>query len=314
MTQAIRSLCANPAYDKSMHIDHVVPDRKLRCGPPLVDPGGGGVNVARAIFQLGGKALVIYPAGGPTGETIEELLDEEGVTQRRIPIEGRTRESVTVFEDATGHQYRFSTPGAEVSDEECQRVFDAVFDWDEPPAYLVASGSISPGMPEDFYAQIARRCRELGIKFIVDSSGEEFRQAVDVGVFLIKPNMRELGHLAGEEIESEAHQVEVSERLIEEGKAEVVLVSLGAGGAMLFSKDLQESIRAPTVNIKSKIGAGDTMVGGLTLALAQGKTIREAAYYAVAAGSAAVMTPGTELAHREDTERLYDRMWSKQQR
>jgi 6-phosphofructokinase 2 len=285
-----------------------VPDQKLRCGPPRIEPGGGGVNVGRAINQMGGSAQVIYPAGGPNGEMIADLLDEEGVNQDWIEIAGNTRVSFTVFEDSTGQQYRFSTPGAEMTEAEWQQVLDAVFDWDAPPAYLVASGSTSPGMPEDFYAHVARRAQEAGVRFIIDSSGEEFRQAVDAGVFLIKPNMRELGHLAGEEIRDEDHQIEVSQQLIAEGKAEVVVVSLGAAGALLVTPDRVEHVRAPTVNIQSKIGAGDTMVGGIVLALARGKSIREAAYFGVAAGSATVMTPGTDLCKKEDVERLYERV------
>ena len=307
-SQHILSLCANPALDKSTHIDNVVPDQKLRCGPPRIEPGGGGVNVGRAINQMGGSAQVIYPAGGPNGEVIADLLDEEGVNQDWIEIAGNTRVSFTVFEDSTGQQYRFSTPGAEMTEAEWQQVLDAVFDWDEPPAYLVASGSTSPGMPEDFYAHVARRAQEAGVRFVIDSSGEEFRQAVDAGVFLIKPNMRELGHLAGEEIRNEDHQLEVSQQLIAEGKAEVVVVSLGAAGALLVTPDRVEHVRAPTVNIESKIGAGDTMVGGIVLALARGKSIREAAYFGVAAGSATVMTPGTDLCKKEDVERLYERV------
>ncbi len=307
-SQNILSLCANPALDKSTHIDNVVPDQKLRCGPPRIEPGGGGINVARAIHQMDGSAQVIYPAGGPNGEIIANLLEEEHVNQDRIEIAGNTRVSFTVFEDSTGQQYRFSTPGAEMTESEWQQVLDAIFDWNEPPSYLVASGSISPGMPEDFYAQVARRARDAGVRFIIDSSGEEFRQAVDAGVFLVKPNMRELGHLAGEEIRDEAHQIEVSRELIDEGKAEVVVVSLGAAGAMLVTEDREENVRAPTVNIRSRIGAGDTMVGGIVVALERGKSIREAAYFGVAAGSAAVMTPGTDLCNKEDVERLYDRM------
>ena len=308
MAEKILSLCANPALDKSAHIDHVVPDRKLRCGPPRIDPGGGGVNVSRAINRIGGSSELIYPAGGPTGEMIADLLDEEGVSHHRIEIEETTRESFTIFEDASGQQYRFSTPGAEVTEAEWHQVLESVFDWDQPPAYLVVSGSISPGMPDDFYARIARRARDAGIHFVIDSSGEEFRQAVDAGVFLVKPNMRELGHLAGEEIRGEEHQREVSRGLVESGRTEVVIVSLGAGGALLVTADREEQIRAPTVNIKSKIGAGDTMVGGIALALARGWSIREAAYFGVAAGSAAVMTPGTKLCIQEDVERLYQRM------
>jgi 6-phosphofructokinase 2 len=308
MTTTIVTLCVNPALDKSAHIDHVAPDRKLRCDRPRTDPGGGGVNVSRAIHQMGGSSLAVYAAGGPTGDLIEHLLDEEGVTQHRVTIAGTTRESITIFEDASDQQYRFSMPGADVTEDAWRRCLEAVFDQETQPDYLVVSGSTAPNLDDDAYAQVARRARELGIRVILDSSGEEFRRAVDAGVFLVKPNMRELGHLAGEEIHNEEHQIEVARGLVSSGKAEVVVVSLGAGGALLVTEDDHENVRAPTVNIKSKIGAGDTMVGGITMALAQGKSLRQAIYYGVAAGSAAVMTPATDLCRREDVERLYERI------
>jgi 6-phosphofructokinase 2 len=304
----ILTLCVNPALDKSVDIDHVAPDQKLRTGPPEIHPGGGGVNVARAIRLMGGHALVFHLSGGLTGDIITQLLEEEGVSQHRVQIEGNTRESFTVNETLTAHEYRFSTPGAEVREAEWHHCLDVVFEHYEDPTYLVASGSIPPGVPDDFYARVAKRARALGISLIVDASGEALRQAVDAGVFLIKPNLRELGHLAGEEIKSEEHEIRVAEQLVGDGKVEIVVVSLGAGGALLVTQDHHEHIRTPTVDIKSRVGAGDTMVGGITLALARGWPVREAARYGVAAGSATVMTPGTELCRQEDVARLYARL------
>ncbi len=240
-------------------------------------------------------------------------MEEEGIPQDPVSIADHTRENFTVLEKSSTHQYRFNMPGPELREEDWQHCFDELGRLDPPPAYVVASGSLPRGVPRSAYAQLARWVGERGWRFILDTSGEALRLGAEAGVFLLKPNMRELGHLAGEEIRDEAHQEQVARSLVERGEAKVVIVSLGAAGALLVTADDSERIRAPTVQIRSKIGAGDSMVGGLVLALARGWSLREAAYFGVAAGSAAVKTPGTELCRREDTEALYERMLEESQ-
>ena len=165
-----------------------------------------------------------------------------------------------------------------------------------------------PGVPDDFYARLARLGDELGAKVIVDTSQRALCAAVEAGVYLIKPNLRELSQLAGRDLEDEADQERVAGEIVRNGGARYVVVSLGAAGVLLVSEDGCERMRAPTVPIKSKVGAGDSMVAGIVLSLARGMPPREAVRFGVAAGAAAVMTPGTELCRREDTERLYERI------
>jgi 6-phosphofructokinase 2 len=309
VTKPIVTMTFNPALDTSTSIHHVVPEKKLRCNPPRHDPGGGGVNVARAVHRLGGDALAVFTQGGPLGRLLVELLEKEDVPRRSISIEGFTRESFTVRDETSGQQYRFSLPGPELSEAEYERCFAVLEELDPKPDYVVASGSLTPGAPRDGYVRLARLVREWGGRFILDSSGEEFTRAVnEAGVYLLKPNMRELKQLMGEEIQSEQHQEEAAQALVNSGKAEVVVVSLGAAGALFVTKDEMARIRAPTVNIQSKIGAGDSMVGGIALGLARDMTTREAARFGVAVGSATVMTAGTELCRRKDAERLFERM------
>jgi 6-phosphofructokinase 2 len=303
----IVTLTMNPALDKSVSIGHVMADRKLRCGPPRYAPGGGGVNVSRAIRRLGGESLAFYTRGGPIGEMLQDLLAEEGVSHWPLEIEGITRVSFTVFEQASKQQYRFVMPGPELHAVEWRRCLEVVFERESQPDYLVASGSLPPGVPTDFYGRLARSACQAGCRFIVDTSGDELRAAAEAGVYLLKPNMRELRHLAGKEIESEEQQQQVARQLVEQGRAEVVVVSLGAAGALLVSAEGSERVRAPTVRIQSKIGAGDSMVAGLVLALARGQSLSESVHFGVAAGAAAVATPGTELCRREETESLYQR-------
>jgi len=303
-------LTINPALDRNTRVERVNPNEKLRCQAPEREPGGGGINVSRAIRRLGGESLAIYPCGGPIGEVFKTLLDEEGVEQQPIGIADTTRENVTVFEESANQHYIFIMPGPELREAEWQGVLDALERLDPTPDYVVASGSCPPGVPEDFYRRVAELSQSQGSRLIVDTSGEPLSLAAEAGVYLLKPNMRELGQLAGQEIESEEHQIEAAKGLLESGQAEVVVVSMGAGGALLVTDELGEHLRTPTVPIRSRLGAGDSMVAGIVLGLARGERVLEATRFGIAAGASAVMTPRTELCRREDTERLYERLVS----
>jgi len=182
--------------------------------------------------------------------------------------------------------------------------------WNPKPDYLVASGSLPPGVPPDFYAQVVRTAKELDSRVIVDTSGEALSAVARAGPYLLKPNLNELQTLAGEKIWNEVQIEETARRIIRQGICQVLVVSLGAAGAILVTKDIFERFRTPTVKIKSKVGAGDSMVAGIVLSLARGKSLREALLFGVSAGAAAVATPGTELCNQEDTERLYNHLLS----
>ncbi len=298
---SIATLTLNPALDKTLDVEAVVAERKLRGANPRLDPGGGGVNVARAVAKLGGAASAIYCAGGPTGEMLKTRLEAETIAQHRVPVAGWTRENLTVNETSTGLQYRFGAPGPRMTRGEFEAVLttlDAV-----SADILVLSGSLPEGVAADAYARIASRAGST--KVLVDTSGPALKAALGSGLFLIKPNLRELASLVGRDIETEDHLVRAARGLVSQGAAEIVLVSLGAAGALLATERGATRILAPTVRPASKIGAGDSMVAGFALSLARGWTIEAAGRYAVAAGAAAVMTPGTELCTRADADRLY---------
>lgn len=301
----IATLTLNPSIDRSTSVDRVIPEEKLRCAPPRRDPGGGGLNVSRALQHLGAASVAVYAAGGPTGEMLRLLLDQSGIEHRPVPIENWTRENIHIEELSSQQQYRFGMPGPALSDDEWQRCLDAVSAIDPAPDYLVASGSLPPGVPEDFYASVARRARERGTRVIVDTSGAALRSAVDAGVYAIKPNMRELAALAGEPVDREAKQEEACRKLVERGRCEVVMASFGGNGVLMVTADRCKRVRAPVVPIRSKVGAGDCSVAGLVLGLARGLDVAEAVLLAVAAGSAAVMNSGTALCRREDVEALF---------
>ncbi|NLX05907.1 MAG: 1-phosphofructokinase family hexose kinase [Phycisphaerae bacterium] len=307
----IATLTMNPTIDISTSTGQLVAERKLRCERPRYDPGGGGINVSRAIRKLDGESLAVFPAGGTTGQMLRELLERQQLRHVAVPTSGRTRENFTVYEESSGQQYRFVLPGPPLSEQEWRRCLYELSYLDPQPEYLVASGSLPPGAPDDFYRLTVRLAKEHRIRIIVDSSGIALRHAVEEGVFLVKPNLNELRDLTGDELRDESQQEEAAHDLVDSGKAEHVVVSLGAAGVLYVGRDQRRRIRAPTVRIQSKVGAGDSTVAGVVLALARGMEMLEAVRFGVAAGSAAVMTAGTELCDKDDTERLYRRIAEK---
>lgn len=304
----IVTLTLNPAIDESTSVDYVVSESKLRCEAPRYEPGGGGINVARAVRCLGGEALAVFAAGGPSGELLSELLEREGVARLEIPIAEWTRRNLNVREEATGRQYRFVFPGAALREEEWRRALEALRDLRPRPEFVVASGSLPPGVPSDFYAVAAGVAREIGARFVLDSSGEPLRLAVEAGVFLVKPSLREFRQLTGGAATEEPDLARAARDLIDRGRCEAVVLSLGGGGALWVTATESERLLAPAVPVASSVGAGDAMVAGIVLSLVRGRSLREAARFGVAAGAAAVMNPGTQLCRREDAERLYELM------
>lgn len=309
----IVTLTLNPAVDKISSIPQVVAERKLRCEPPRYDPGGGGLNVARAIQKLGGQATAYWTCGGPLGQLLAERLDAEDVLHRPIPIQAMTRENLIVFEQSTGHQFRFGMPGARLTSDEVERCLRTLRELDPAPDFLVLSGSLPPGAPEDFYARVVRES-PAECRVILDTSGPPLHRGIEGGVYLIKPNVRELSDLAGKDLLEDAEIHEVARGLISSGKVQVVVTSLGSAGVVVVTGQHCENIRAPTVKVHSKVGAGDSTVAGIVWGLAQEKDVLDAARLGVAAGSAAVMTEGTELCRQEDVWRLYEEMTRKRER
>ena len=302
---SIVTLTMNPAVDESTSVPYVLPDRKLRCQAPTYEPGGGGINVARAIRKLGGDALACFPVRGPAGELLKRLLDVEGLRCTPMPVNGWTRENLNVLEEVSGRQFRFCMPGAALGDHEWPIFLDWVRQLRPAPDFLVASGSLPPGVPVDFYARLAAVGRQIGSRVVLDTSGAPLARAVEEGVYLLKPSLQEFQTLMGEPEGDESHLASLAANVVKRGWCEILVLSLGAGGALWVTASERERLASPAVHVKSSVGAGDSMVGGIVLSLARGRAVGEAVRFGVAAGAAAVMNPGTALCRREDVERLY---------
>jgi len=298
------TLTMNPALDVSSEVAAVEPMAKLRCSAPRVDPGGGGINVARVMRRLGEDAACVFPAGGATGQRLVALLRREGVHIVPVAIAEETREDFTVLERRSSQQYRFVMPGPSLSSMELATCLDAMHLEDICPAFVVASGSLPPGTPPDFYADIARQAKARGRRLVLDTSGAALKAALGAGVYLVKPNLRELRELSGQPLDDEAAMLAAARAIIAGGGAEVVALSLAEKGARLITHDAAWSALAPAIVPVSTVGAGDSFVGALVHALATGAALPAALRQAVAAGTAALLSHGTELCKAEDMARL----------
>lgn len=301
----IYTLTLSPAIDKSSVVDLVMAENKLRCTEPRYEPGGGGINVSRAIKKLGGESVAVYAKGGPTGDMLKELLDKEKIDQRTIECEKFTRENFIVVETASNRQYRFGMPGSLMSAKECDACLDILKDPANKIDYMVVSGSTPPGVPPGFYASLSRIMKDKGAKLVLDTSGDALKQAMNEGIYLLKPNLKELSELVGNELRNITEQEDAAMKIIKQGRIEILAVSLGASGAMIASKEGVINVAAPSVAKKSTVGAGDSMVAGMVLSLSRGHSLEDTIKYGVASGTAATMNSGTELCKLEDVETLY---------
>ncbi len=298
----IWTVTVNPAIDYSTTVDHVLPTIKLRAREERFDPGGGGINVARVIRELGGEVRAFYLAGGVTGPVFEGLLRRTGVSGKGLAVAGDTRIAHVVHELDRGHEYRFTPRGPELSEEEWHRALAAIVALDAE--ILVLSGSLAPGMPADFYRRVIEGVRERGVRVALDSSGPALFHALQAGVWLAKPNLREAEELFGRRCRSPRDEEALARLPVERGWAELVALTLGHRGAVLASRAGMRRLRAPEVATVSTVGAGDAFLGAMVWALAQGRDADEALAWGIAAGAATALTPGTGLCCRAAVERL----------
>ncbi len=238
------------------------------------------------------------------GQLLERLVRAEAVGFLAIPVSGDTREDITVDEHATGAQYRFVLPGPTISPQESTACLEAISEILSPSDYLVASGSLPPGVSASFYTEVARMAAAKDSKFVLDSSGPGLKAALGSGVHMIKPSLREFIELVEAPLADEAAYIAAARGIIASGGTELVALTLGEKGALLIGADFALSAAAPGVTPVSTVGAGDSFLGALVFSLAHGKAPRESLRQAVAAGTAALLSPGTDLCHAAEVERL----------
>ena len=303
----IITLTLNPALDKSIEVPELVPEKKLRSLNVKVEPGGGGINVSRALHKLEGNSEAVYLSGGFTGKQFEKLLAEEGISSVALNIQGDTRENFIVVDAKSNLQYRFGMEGPAVDENEWQQTLDHISKQNDI-SYIVASGSLPQGVPVDFFGRLAIIANQKNAKLIADTSGEPLQHAVQEGLFMIKPNLDELATLNGKKELDHEEIISAARKIINSGGCEVMVVSMGKDGAILITAKENIQVKPPPVKVNSTIGAGDSMVAGMVLALSKNWKWEAVLRYGVAAGTSATMNHGTELCKKEDTDQMFEKM------
>lgn len=302
----ILTVTLNPCIDKSSKVDSLKPESKLRCAEIVNEPGGGGINVSKALQKLGTPSVALFPAGGHNGNMLCSLLKEEGILFHAVDTKEETRENWVVLETSTNKQYRFVFPGRAVRESTIKTLVDQIRSF--APSFVVASGSLPPGLPDYFYGLIVKNATAVGAKCIVDTSGPALQALKGKKAYLIKPNAGELCKMLNTEWLDRNEIPDAAQQAISDGFAEIIVVSMGAEGAWLVNADKRYFVQAPPVKKKSTVGAGDSMVAGIAHSLQNNMTLREAIRFGVACGSAATMNEGTQLFHKEDAERLFSQI------
>ena len=302
----ILTITLNPAIDKSTVTDLIQPEAKQRCSDVLNEPGGGGINVSKALKKLKAESIALFPAGGHNGEKLKSLLKAEEIPFHSIDSSVETRENWVVLESETNHQFRFTFPGKSIEESVFKNLIDDIRSFS--PAYVIASGSLPPGLPVHFYGLIVKTANSVGAKCIVDTSGPALQALKGKHAFLIKPNIGELCKMLNVDSLQNNEVHDAAQQAVRDGFAELIAVSMGPEGAWLLTADEKHFAAAPAVKKKSTVGAGDSMVAGITYMLQQQQPLQQVINFGVACGSAATMNEGTQLFKIEDVHKLYEQI------
>lgn len=302
----ILTITLNPALDLATTAASVRPGPKLRCTMPQIDPGGGGINVARAVGILGGEALAVVALAGPTGTALADALQREGIGYVTVPAPGETRQSFAVTDEATGGQYRFVLPGVAWSRPDLDEMLAGIATFTPAGALVVLSGSQPPGVPDRFAAEV-QAALPGGAQLVLDTSGAALTAVVRdpvPGLAVLRMDDAEAEELAGRRFARREDSANYAASLVAAGVARMVIIARGAEGSVLADGQGKLFAPAPRVEVLSAVGAGDTFVAALVLAMATGAARETALCRAVAAAAAACLTPATDLCRPDDVDRF----------
>ncbi|ARJ68810.1 1-phosphofructokinase family hexose kinase [Paracoccus contaminans] len=305
----ILTVTLNPALDVATSAAAVVPELKLRCEAPVTDPGGGGINVSRAIARMGGQSTALVALGGAAGDRLAGLLEDAGLPVLRLKAPGDTRQSLSVIDRGTGAQFRFVLPGPEWSAADVGAALEAVGAAAPRGGIVVLSGSNPPGVPDTLAAMLARQLAGGAARLFVDTSGTALA-AIAAGagaaVEVLRMDDAEAESLAGRPLPARTDTADFAGALVAAGAARSVIVARGADGNIIAGPEGRWHAAAPPVRVISKVGAGDSFLAGYALGVARGLGAPDALALGAAAAAATCMTPATELCRPDDIARLYD--------
>jgi 6-phosphofructokinase 2 len=299
----IATITLNPSLDQHITVDGLLVDGPNRWSRLHRYAGGKGIDVSRAIYEMGGRTIAYGFIGGTVGRAVEILLDEEGVPFNFTPIHRETRTNFIITDSRSSHQTRIDAPGPHISHSEFERFRRKMQRIRPSPDLIVAGGSAPPGISDDVYASIIAEAKTFGVRTILDADAQWLAEGVKAKPYLVKPNVREAQGLLGRELASEEDIIKAAGDIVDMD-VEIAIISRGKDGIIAATKKTVLKVVPPPVKVKSTVGAGDCTIAGLALKLANEESLAKACRLAVAMGTAAVLTPGTELARRADVEAL----------
>ena len=299
----IATITLNPCLDHHITVDGLLMDGTNRWSKIYHYAGGKGIDVSRAIYEMGGKTIAYGFIGGSVGRSVEILLDKDGVPYSFTPVEQETRTNFIITDTRNFQQTRIDAPGPSISKGELDRFCRKIKSIEPKPDIMVISGSVPPGVPSNIYYDLVTEAKNNGIGAIVDSEGKWLEEGVRAKPYLIKPNIREAEGVLRTELTDEEAVIKGALNLVEMG-VKIAVISRGKDGFIAATEDRIFKAVSPAVRVRSAVGAGDCTMAGFVLKLANGESLLEACRLAAAMGTAAVLTPGTELCRRADVERL----------
>ncbi len=296
----IYTLTLNPCLDRELTVPAIEFDSVLRATKTQLDFGGKGFNVSRLLIGLGAPNTAIGFVGGKAGEMLDAGLQALGIDTDFVWIGGETRTNVSLVTPSGGQYLKVNEPGPAIEPANQQELLDKIERQARPGDWWVLAGSLPPGVPDSFYAQIVAGLNAHGALTVLDTAGPALRLGCQAKPFLIKPNIEEARALAGR---PKAAPAEIAADLRGLG-AQNVVISMGKAGALLHASGETWLAHSPVVAEKNPIGAGDSMVGGLVWALTQGKSLKDSLGWGVASGAATASLSGTEVGTRSLIEAL----------
>jgi len=299
----IATVTLNPSLDRVMTVDGLVVDESNRWTSLRKYPGGKGINVSRVVHELGGETIAYGLVGGADGKELTRLLKEQGVPTDFVTIANDIRSNIVISDLKTHHQTRIGAPGPTVTQDELHHLVTKVMNVNQKPDFLVFAGSAPPGVPPDIYCYLIGEAKKLNIRTVLDTGVEWLKEGIKSIPSIIKPNVFEAEALLGTDLKNDRYIIRAVRAFISSG-IDVALISRGKKGFIAAYGDKIIKAIPPEIEALSTVGAGDATIAGLTLKLSQAGTFEDACRLACAAGAATALTPGTELCHRSDVERL----------
>lgn len=294
----IYTITLNPALDRTLWIEQIKPDDSNRIEKEERFSGGKGIDVSRVLKTLGISNRALGFTGGFDGEELEGRLVNEGINCDFIKISGETRTNIVVNDMKTGNQTIFSAEGPEIKPYELMQMIHKVEKL-EDPEFVIISGSLPPGIHPEIYRKIIEIVKSKGAKTVLDTDGDALKASIESCPDIIKPNVHELSRLYGSDLKGTDEIIDAARNFCKKGVG-IVLVSMGAKGILLISDKEQYLASPPRVDVVNTIGAGDSAVAGFVYGIVSGKRPDESLVFAVAAGTATTLRPGSALCTRDD--------------